>query len=48
VLLAELQGYKGTLASHEFYFYIFDFALIYSVCLLFCILHYGFYLGPGE
>jgi hypothetical protein len=42
------QGYKGALASHEFYFYIFDFALIYSVCILFCVFHYGFYLGPGK
>lgn len=38
------QGYLGYLATHEVYFYIFDFALIFSCFLLYYFYHMGYYL----
>ena len=42
------QGYDGYLASHETYFYIFDFALIFSSCLLYLCFHFGLYMSPER
>ncbi|KIY97311.1 hypothetical protein MNEG_10650 [Monoraphidium neglectum] len=42
------QGYKGYLATHEVFFYVFDFVPIFSCFLLFTWLNYGFYFGAAE
>lgn len=42
------QGYDGYLASHETYFYIFDFALIFSSFLLYLWFHFGLYMTPER
>lgn len=39
------QGYLGYLATHEAYFYIFDFAMIFSCFLFYIRFHFGFYLS---
>ena len=39
------QGYLGYLATHEAYFYIFDFTLIFSCFLLYYFYHMGYYLN---
>ena len=37
-------GFRGTIASNETYFYIFDFTMIWLCFLLFTVFHFGFYL----
>lgn len=34
----------GYLSSHEIYMYIFDFTMLFICFVVFCLLHYGFYL----
>ena len=41
-------GFRGTIASNETYFYIFDFTMIWLCFLLFTICHFGFCLKPDE
>ncbi|GLI70986.1 hypothetical protein VaNZ11_016093 [Volvox africanus] len=38
------QGFHGSLASNEVYFYVFDFTLIFGCFLLFAVQHFGVYL----
>lgn len=42
------QGYLGYLATNEVYFYIFDFALIFSCFLFYLRYHFGYYLNPTR
>lgn len=42
------QGYVGYLATHEVYFYIFDFALIFGCFLLYFWYHMGYYLSLAR
>ena len=42
------QGYVGYLATHEVYFYIFDFALIFGCFLLYFWYHMGYYLSLAK
>ena len=42
------QGHLGYLATHEAYFYIFDFALIFSCFLLYYFYHMGYYLKRAR
>lgn len=42
------QGYVGYLATHEAYFYSFDFALIFSCFLLYFFYHMGYYLNLAR
>ncbi|KXZ51322.1 hypothetical protein GPECTOR_13g809 [Gonium pectorale] len=39
-------GYDGYLASHEVFFYVFDFAVLFVCICVFCCYHYGFYPVP--
>lgn len=40
------QGFFGYLATHEEFFYIFDFVPMFSILSLFAVFNYGFWLGP--
>ena len=42
------QGYLGYLATNEVYFYIFDFALIFSCFVLYYFYHMGYYLNRAK
>jgi hypothetical protein len=42
------QGYRGYLATHERFFYGFDFAPLILCFILFAGLNYGFWLGPSA
>ena len=45
--LAEFaQGYDAYIATHEAFFYVFDFTMIFSCFLLYACFHFGLYLGP--
>mmetsp|Transcript_28830 Transcript_28830/g.63520 ORF Transcript_28830/g.63520 Transcript_28830/m.63520 type:complete len:320 (-) Transcript_28830:905-1864(-) len=41
------QGFRGYLATHEVFFYMFDFVPLFFCFVLFTVLHYGKYLGQS-
>eukprot|EP00198_Chlamydomonas_reinhardtii_P000961 XP_001690296.1 predicted protein [Chlamydomonas reinhardtii] len=46
-----IMGYDGYLATHEAFFYGFDFVPIFGCVVLFCVWHFGYYMpvkGAGS
>ncbi|KAG2425793.1 hypothetical protein HXX76_013418 [Chlamydomonas incerta] len=46
-----IMGYDGYLATHEAFFYGFDFVPIFGSVLIFCVWHFGYYMpakGDGS
>ncbi|KAG2447526.1 hypothetical protein HYH02_007450 [Chlamydomonas schloesseri] len=41
-----IMGYDGYLATHEAFFYGFDFVPIFGSVLIFCVWHFGYYMPP--
>lgn len=42
------QGWFGNIATHEAYFYVFDFLMIFLCFVVFTALHFGTYLRKAE
>lgn len=43
-----VMGYDSYVATHEEYFWVFDFAMICSCCILYTVFHFGRYLPKGA
>ena len=42
------DGWFGTIATHEVYFYVFDFLMIFLCFVVFTALHFGIHLRKAE
>lgn len=47
-LIEFADGWYGSIATNEVYFYIFDFLMIFLCCVVFTALHFGVHLRKAE